>query len=63
MPIYRFKVPQGSVPFEQREKIAVDVTDTHCGSTLALGISYTFILTSSRRAPSPPIPPAITWTP
>ena len=35
MPIYRFKVPQGSVPFEQREKIAVDVTDTHCGSTLA----------------------------
>lgn len=35
MPIYRFKVPTGSVPFEQREKIAVDVTDIHCGSTLA----------------------------
>ena len=35
MPIYRFKVPQGSVPFEQREKVAVDVTDVHCGSTLA----------------------------
>ena len=35
MPIYRYKVPQGSVNFEQREKIAVDVTDTHCGSTLA----------------------------
>ena len=35
MPIYRFKVPAGSVPFEQREKIAVDVTDIHCGSTLA----------------------------
>ena len=35
MPIYRFKVPTDSVPFEQREKIAVDVTDIHCGSTLA----------------------------
>ena len=35
MPIYRFKVPQDSVPIEQREKIAVDVTDVHCGSTLA----------------------------
>lgn len=35
MPIYRFKVPAGSVPFEQREKIAMDVTDVHCGSTLA----------------------------
>ncbi len=35
MPIYRFKVPQDSVPFDQREKIAVDVTDIHCGSTLA----------------------------
>ena len=35
MPIYRFKVPTGSVPFEQREKIAVDVTDIHCGQTLA----------------------------
>ena len=35
MPIYRFKVPKDSVPFEQREKIAVDVTDVHCGSTLA----------------------------
>ncbi len=35
MPIYRFKVPTGSVPFEQRERIAVDVTDIHCGSTLA----------------------------
>lgn len=35
MPIYRFKVPSGSVPFEQREKIAIDVTDIHCGQTLA----------------------------
>lgn len=35
MPIYRFKVPTDSVPFEQREKIAVDVTDIHCSSTLA----------------------------
>jgi phenylpyruvate tautomerase PptA (4-oxalocrotonate tautomerase family) len=35
MPIYRFKVPTGSVSFEQRENIAVDVTDIHCGSTLA----------------------------
>ena len=35
MPIYRFKVPTGSVPMEEREKIAVDVTDVHCGSTLA----------------------------
>ena len=35
MPIYRFKVPTDSVPFEQREKIAVDVTDVHCGQTLA----------------------------
>ncbi len=35
MPIYRFKVPQGSVSSEQREKVAVDVTDIHCGSTLA----------------------------
>lgn len=35
MPIYRFKVPTDSVPFEQREKIAVAVTDTHCGQTLA----------------------------
>ena len=35
MPIYRFKIPTDSVPFEQREKIAVDVTDIHCGSTLA----------------------------
>ena len=35
MPIYRFKVPQGSVEFEKREKIAVDVTDIHCGQTLA----------------------------
>lgn len=35
MPIYRFKVPQDSVPFEQREQIAMDVTDIHCGSTLA----------------------------
>jgi phenylpyruvate tautomerase PptA (4-oxalocrotonate tautomerase family) len=35
MPIYRFKVPQGSVEYEKREKIAVDVTNTHCGSTLA----------------------------
>ena len=35
MPIYRFKVPTDSVPFEQREKIAVDVTDIHCGQTLA----------------------------
>ncbi len=35
MPIYRFKVPRDSVPFEQREKIAEDVTDIHCGSTLA----------------------------
>ncbi len=35
MPIYRFKVPADSVPFGQREKIAVDVTNIHCGSTLA----------------------------
>ena len=35
MPIYRFKVPTDSVSFEQREKIAVDVTDIHCGQTLA----------------------------
>jgi phenylpyruvate tautomerase PptA (4-oxalocrotonate tautomerase family) len=35
MPIYRFKVPTNSVSIEQREKIAVDVTDVHCGSTLA----------------------------
>ena len=35
MPIYRFKVPADSVPFEQRERIAVDVTDIHCGQTLA----------------------------
>ena len=35
MPIYRFKVPTGSVSLEQREKIAMDVTDVHCGSTLA----------------------------
>ena len=35
MPIYRFKVPTDSVPFEQREKIAVSVTDIHCGQTLA----------------------------
>lgn len=35
MPIYRFKVPQGSVEYEQREKIATNVTDIHCGSTLA----------------------------
>ena len=35
MPIYRFKVPVGSVPSDQREKVAVDVTDIHCGSTLA----------------------------
>ena len=35
MPIYRFKVPTDSVPFEQREKIAVEVTDIHCGQTLA----------------------------
>ena len=35
MPIYRFKVPQGSVEYEIREKIAVDVTDIHCGQTLA----------------------------
>ena len=35
MPIYRFKVPQGSVEFEKREKIAADVTDIHCGQTLA----------------------------
>ena len=35
MPIYRFKVPAGSVSFEQREQVAMDVTDIHCGSTLA----------------------------
>lgn len=35
MPIYRLKVPQGSVSFEQREKIALDYTDIHCGSTSA----------------------------
>ena len=35
MPIYRFKVPAGSVDLAQREKIAMDVTDVHCGSTLA----------------------------
>ena len=35
MPIYRFKVPADSVSFEQREKVAMDVTDVHCGSTLA----------------------------
>ena len=35
MPIYRFKVPTDSVSYEQREKIAVDVTDIHCGQTLA----------------------------
>lgn len=35
MPIYRFKVPTGSVSMEQREQIALDVTDVHCGSTLA----------------------------
>ena len=35
MPIYRFKVPQDSVEFEKREKIAADVTDIHCGQTLA----------------------------
>ena len=33
MPIYRLKVPQGSVALEQREKIAMDYTDIHCGST------------------------------
>jgi phenylpyruvate tautomerase PptA (4-oxalocrotonate tautomerase family) len=35
MPIYRYKVPQDSVSIEQRAKIAEDVTDIHCGSTLA----------------------------
>lgn len=35
MPIYRLKVPQGSVSFDQREKIALDYTDIHCGSTSA----------------------------
>lgn len=35
MPIYRYKVPQGSVEFEKREKIAAEVTDIHCGQTLA----------------------------
>ena len=35
MPIYRLKVPQGSVSHEQRERIAMDYTDIHCGSTSA----------------------------
>lgn len=35
MPIYRYKVPQGSVEYEKREKIAAEVTDIHCGQTLA----------------------------
>ena len=35
MPIYRLKVPQGSVSLELREKIAMDYTDIHCGSTNA----------------------------
>ena len=35
MPIYRYKVPQGSVEYETREKIAAEVTDIHCGQTLA----------------------------
>ena len=35
MPIYRLKVPRGSVPLEQRAKIATDYTDIHCGSTNA----------------------------
>ena len=35
MPIYRLKVPQGSVSEDQRANIAMDYTDIHCGSTLA----------------------------
>ncbi len=35
MPIYRLKIPQGTVSPEQRAKIALDYTDIHCGSTNA----------------------------
>lgn len=33
MPIYRCKVPTGSVPFEKRQEVAMAFTDIHCGIT------------------------------
>ncbi len=33
MPIYRWKVPTESVPFEKRQEVAKAVTDIHCGIT------------------------------
>ena len=33
MPYYRCVVPEGSVPFEQRQAVAKAFTDIHCGST------------------------------
>ena len=35
MPFYRCLIPKGSLPFEQRQRIAVAFTDVHCGLSTA----------------------------
>ena len=61
MPIYRFKVPTGSVSLEQREKIAMDVTDVHCGSTLAPRHFVHVYFDEQARGRIRNTPPASTW--
>lgn len=35
MPFYRCLIPNGSLNYEQRERIAVAITDVHCGNSAA----------------------------
>lgn len=35
MPFYRCLIPEGSLTYDQRERIAVAITDVHCGLSTA----------------------------
>ena len=35
MPFYRCLIPEGSLSYDQRERIAVAITDVHCGLSTA----------------------------
>ncbi len=55
MPQYRWNVPKDSVPFEQRQQVAVACTDIHCGTTGAPRsfVHTTFIENPEEEFPTP----------